>query len=338
MSKNKNFYIWWKATRYHFIPPSIFPVCIGAIISWANSNTIILWYFLLVLIAVVLNHIALNMTDDYFDYKHSVDLLKPGEKNPYSGGSGTLTSGLMKPKSMFRVFTLLYLITIIIGIYLTFERGLLILIFGFIGIFSSIFYTSPPIKFSHHGFGELGLLINFGLVLGLGSYFVQSQMINTEAIFATIPCGIMLFSMIIINEIPDVEDDKRAGKLTLVARYGVKIGIKMYIISWVCTYVMIFLGIIFQFLPIFIIIVYLPIPLTFRSIKTLKKYYRNPKKMVPANLDMIRSHSITCSLIILAYFIQGYFNNSHLIDFLFFIAILTIFYFPAGITIFSKPK
>jgi 1,4-dihydroxy-2-naphthoate octaprenyltransferase len=330
--------IWWQASRYHFIPPSIFPVCIGALVSWAENNILSLWYLFLVLIAVVVNHMALNMTDDYFDYKHSVDNLKPGEKNPYTGGSGTLTSGLIQPKVMFKVFMILYFVPICIGIYFIIERGLIILLFGLIGIFSSIFYTSPPIKFSHHGFGELGLLLNFGIVLGLGSYFVQIQSVTIEAFFATIPCGIMLFSMIIINEIPDIEDDKRAGKLTLIARYGNKFGIKVYIISWICTYLLILIGIIFRYLPIFMIITYCTIPLTYRSITILKKHNQNTIKMVPANLDMIRSHSLTCGLIIIAYFIQGYINGSNLTIFLLFVIIFALFYFPAGVIIFKKPK
>jgi 1,4-dihydroxy-2-naphthoate octaprenyltransferase len=95
--------IWWQAARYHFIPASIFPVSIWAIVSWSVDNTFSFWCFSLVLFAVVINHLALNMNDDYFDYKNSVDKLKPGEKNPYTGGSGMLTSGLRKPKTMFIV-------------------------------------------------------------------------------------------------------------------------------------------------------------------------------------------------------------------------------------------
>jgi 1,4-dihydroxy-2-naphthoate octaprenyltransferase len=329
---------WWQASRYHFIPPSIFPVCIGALVSWAEHDVLSVWYLFLVLIAVVVNHIALNMTDDYFDYKHSVDNLKPGEKNPYTGGSGTLTSGLIQPKDMFKVFIILYIITICIGVYFIIVRGVMILLFGLIGMFSSIFYTSPPIKFSHHGFGELGLLINFGIVLGLGSFFVQMQTITIEAFFATIPCGIMLSSMIIINEIPDIEDDKRAGKLTLIARYGNNFGMKLYIVSWICTYLIILIGMLFEYLPIFMIITFSTIPLTYRSITILKKHNQNIIKMAPANLDMIRSHSFTCSLIIIAYFIQGYINGSNLTNFLLFIIIFTLFYFPAGVVIFKKSK
>ena len=103
---------WWKALRYHFVPPSIFPATVGALVAWVVNHSFLPFYFLLVMIGVVVNHIALNMADDYFDYKHAVDKLKPEEKNPYSGGSGTLSSGLIKPPAMLKAFTIGFFITI----------------------------------------------------------------------------------------------------------------------------------------------------------------------------------------------------------------------------------
>lgn len=94
---------WWQASRYHFIPPSLFPVAIGSMVSWASFDAFSIFYFVLVLIGVTINHIALNMTDDYFDYKHAVDNTRPGEQNPYTGGSKTLTTGLIHPRNMFTV-------------------------------------------------------------------------------------------------------------------------------------------------------------------------------------------------------------------------------------------
>ncbi len=329
---------WWQASRYHFIPPSIFPVCIGAIISLVVDKSFSIFYFFLVLLAVVINHISLNMTDDYFDYKHAVDQYKGKDKNPYTGGSGTLTSGLIKPKKMLQAFSLLYLITITIGFFIVFQRGLPILIFGLIGIFSSIFYTAPPVKFSHYGLGEIGLLINFGTILGLGSYYVQSQTINLEVFLATLPCGIMLFSMIIINEIPDREDDKRAGKMTLVARYGVNVGYKLYIISWSVTFSVIVLGVIFKILPVLLLITLLVIPLIIRSILILKKFNFDPVKTAPANLDMIRSHSLVSILIISSYLALGILNEINQFYLLAFSLIFLLFYLPAGVKIFGIRK
>ena len=81
MKKNSSFLsIWWTAFRYHFVPPSMFPVIIGGLVSWSNLQGFSLWYFALILLTVVINHIALNMTDDYFDYLHAVDQEKTDGK------------------------------------------------------------------------------------------------------------------------------------------------------------------------------------------------------------------------------------------------------------------
>ena len=336
MTVHQRLRIWWRAIRYHFTPASVYPVCIGAVVSWARYNMFSLWYFSLLLGAVVLNHIALNMTDDYFDYRHSVDQVKPNEKNPYAGGSGTLTEGLITLKAMFAVFTLLYIIVILIGLYLTSELGLLILMFWAIGIFSSIFYTAPPIKFSHHGFGEIGLFLNFGPVLGLLSFFVQARMITLEALVTTLPCGIMLFSMIIINEIPDLSNDARAGKLTLVARWGVQTGIKMYIISWIATFMVIALGVFFFITPLYHLIAFLGLPFALQSILLVKKEFGNPQQLPRANLAMIRAHSLICISIMGSYVLYGLMNNRTSSEIIGYVLVFLFAYLPAALVIFKK--
>jgi len=327
---------WWRAFRYHFVPPSIFPATLGATIAWAVDQTFNLTIFFLVLFAVVINHLALNMTDDYYDYKHSVDQLQPGEKNPYTGGSRTLSSKQIKPQHMKTAFTICYTITIIIGIYLTTTIGWPILIFGFIGILCSIFYTMPPIKISHHGLGELTQLINFGNIIGLGSYYTQTQTITLEAFLATLPLGIMLFSMITINEIPDYQEDKQAGKLTLIARYDKKAGVKIYITSWIITYTLIIITSTLQLITPIAIISLASIPLVYRSIKQLKQHYNNPIELAPANLDMIKAHSITSLGLIAAYTIQGVINGSNTQQLIIILILLAIFYTPAIIPLLKK--
>jgi 1,4-dihydroxy-2-naphthoate octaprenyltransferase len=327
---------WWSAFRYHFVPPSIFPATLGATIAWAVDQIFNPFVFFLVLFAVVINHLSLNMTDDYYDYKHSVDQLQPGEKNPYTGGSGTLSSKQIKPQHMKTAFTICYTITIIIGLYLTYTIGWPILLFGLIGILCSIFYTMPPIKISHHGLGELTQLINFGTIIGLGSYYAQTQTITPQAFLVSLPLGIMLFSMITINEIPDYQEDKQAGKLTLIARYGKKTGVKIYIASWIITYTLIIIPAILQLITPIALISLTSIPLVYRSIKRLKQHYNNPIELAPANLDMIKAHSITSLSLIGAYAIQGLINGSNTEHLTIIIVLLTIFYAPAIIPLLKK--
>ena len=322
--------VWWLAFRYHFVPPSIFPAVLGGLVSWATKSGFIPLYFLLVLIAIIINHIGLNMTDDYFDYKHSVDKLAPGEKNPYSGGSGTLSSGLLTPKGMFKAFTLCYLFTLTVGLYLTLTRGLPVLAFGLFGVFCAIFYTAPPISFSHHGLGELALLVNFGSIIGLGAFYVQARTLTSPAFMATLPMGIMLFSMIVMNEIPDVLEDKAAGKLTLVARYGKEAGVKLYITSWICTYTIIAASAALGIIPLYTLFGLVSLPLVYHSIGVLQEHKDNPKLMAPANLDMIKAHSITSFGLIAGYAVAGLLNMANAFQLLFILGLLAVAYAPVA--------
>jgi len=322
--------VWWQAIRYHYVPPSIFPAVIGGLVSWASQGIFIPAYFALVLFAIIMNHIALNMTDDYYDFMHSVDKLKPGEKNPYTGGSGTLSSGLIEPKDMFKAFSICYAITIASGLYLTLTRGLPILAFGLVGVFCAVFYTAPPISFGHHSLGELAMLVNFGAVIGMGAFYVQARTLTIEAFLATIPFGIMLFSMIVINEIPDFEEDRAAGKLTLVARYGRRTGAKLYIASWFCTYGVITLSVALRILPVFTLAALVSLPLVYRSVKTLRVQYNNPVLLAPANLDMIIAHSLTGFALIAGFSVQGIINGSNIYQLTFALALLGLAYAPVA--------
>jgi 1,4-dihydroxy-2-naphthoate octaprenyltransferase len=293
------------------------------------DHTFYPFYFLLVLVGVVANHIALNMADDYFDFKHAVDHLTSEEKNPYSGGSGTLSSGLIRPPALFKAFVLCFALTVTIGLYLTILRGFPVLLFGLLGVFCSVFYTAPPISFSHHGLGELGQLVCFGTVIGMGSYFVQTQKLTLEAFLATLPLGIMLFSMIVINEIPDYKEDRLAGKLTLVARYGKWQGVKLYIASWACTYLVIICGIVLGVLPLTLLLSLASLPLALRSIQTLRVNYENPLRLAPANLDMIGAHSVAALGLIAAYSLQGLIEGAPPFQLLIVLVLLALSYVPA---------
>jgi 1,4-dihydroxy-2-naphthoate octaprenyltransferase len=329
--------LWWKALRYHFIPPSIFPATLGAAVALAVDHTFYPFYFLLVLVGVVANHMALNMTDDYFDYKHAVDSSGSRERNPYSGGSGTLGDGLIRPSTLLKAIVTCFSLALAIGLYLTVTRGIPVLLFFLFGVLCSIFYTAPPINFSHRGLGELGQLVNFGTTIGLGSYFVQTQELSLQAFVVTLPLGIMLFSMIVINEIPDYEEDRAAGKLTLVARYGRKAAVRLYIGSWVCTYAVISLGVVFGVLPLVALIAFASLPLALGSIRTLRKDYEDPVKLAPANLGMIEAHSVTSLGLIAAYSIQGVIGHANITQLLLLLSLLAIFYAPATFA-FRKPR
>ncbi len=321
--------VWWKAFRFHFTSASFMPGILGGMIAWTADGKFHSGYFLLVMLGLILNHMALNMTDDYYDFRHLVDVFATDGKNPYTGGSGLLSSGLIQPQRMRQVFVTFYLIAIGIGVFLGVMRGPFILLLLAVGFFCAYFYTAPPIRFGYRGFGELAQLLCFGPGIGIGAYFVQTQRISWEAFWGTLPFGIMLFAMITINEIPDYFEDRRGGKLNLVARFGRETGVWLFIASVLSAYAVILVGVILGRIPILGLISLLTFPIAYKTISILKAYYQEPMKMAPANLGMICTHNFTAILLALAYFIEGFRTDALIPSFL-PLVILSILYIPVG--------
>jgi 1,4-dihydroxy-2-naphthoate polyprenyltransferase len=321
--------VWWKAFRFHYTSASFMPGILGGMIAWTADGKFHPGYFLLVMLGLILNHMALNMTDDYYDFRHLVDVFATDGKNPYTGGSGLLSSGVIQPQRMRRVFILFYIIAIGIGVFLGVMRGPFVLLLLAVGFFCAYFYTAPPIRFGYRGLGELAQLVCFGPGIGIGAYFVQAQRISWEAFWGTLPFGIMLFSMITINEIPDYFEDRRGGKLNLVARFGRETGVWLFIISLLSAYGAILTGVILGRIPVLGLISLLTLPIAGKTISTLKAYYREPMKMAPANLGMICTHNFTAILLALGYFIEGFRPDALIASFLPMI-VLIILYIPVA--------
>src|SRR4030066_242176 len=332
--------IWWKAFRFHFTSASFMPGILGGMIAWTTDGKFLPGYFLLVILGLLLNHMALNMTDDYYDFRHLVDVFATDGKNPYTGGSGLLSSGLIQPRRMRQVFVTFYLIAIGVGVFLGVMRGPFILLLLAVGFFCAYFYTAPPIRFGYRGFGELAQLLCFGPGIGIGAYFVQTQRISWEAFWGTLPFGIMLFAMITINEIPDYFEDRKGGKLNLVARLGRETGVSLFIISLCSAYGAILTGVLLGRIPFLGLISLLTLPIAHKTVSILRAYYREPVKMAPANLGMICTHNFTAILLILAYFIEGFKSDALVASFLPLI-VLILLYIPIarliGKTLFPRP-
>lgn len=330
----KTIAIWWQAFRFHFVPPSYLPAILGSVIAWALTGEFYCWYFLITVIGVTINHIALNMTDDYFDYQHSVDQARDREKNPYSGGSGTLTSGLIKPKQMYRVFMIGYFITIILGLYLSLMRGWWVFVIGAFGMGCAYYYTAPPIRYGYRGLGEISQLINFSLTIGVGAYYVQAQKFSWEAMWAILPLGFMMFSMITINEIPDEADDRAGDKKNLVVLFGKKAAVWLYGISMMLAYLIVILTPIWGITSYWIFLSLITMPWFVNAFSILCRNYQDAQKMLPANMLTIRIHNITAILMIAGYLIEGMVVGQKLGSILGAIIVLIVLYLPVILTVF----
>jgi 1,4-dihydroxy-2-naphthoate octaprenyltransferase len=248
-----------------------------------------------------MNHIGLNMIDDVYDYRNAVDQKTKGVKNPYTGGSGVLTESLLKPKQMLTGAYLCFAVTSLIGVYLTYRCGWGILFIGVFGLASSLFYTTPPIKFGYRGFGELGLFINFGPVLVMGAYYAQVPVFHFNPFLISFIPGALMWSMIIINEIPDYNEDYGGGKWTLVVRYGQENGVGLYAAGLSVAYILIIISVIFNLTSTYSLFALITAPLALWSLKIARRNYSHPQCFVAANRMMLYIHAITLIMMILSY-------------------------------------
>lgn len=293
-----------KAFRIHFVPPSFLPAILCGLIPLSRGELFQPALFLLVIIGVSINHFGLNMIDDVFDYRHKADVSRSAEKNPYTGGSGVITAGLLSDKQLFRAALVCFSITALIGFYLAAVKGWPVLALGLFGLFCSIYYTVPPVKFGYRGLGELGLLVNFGPVIGLGSYYVQSGRFDSEPLLISLVLGFMMWSMIIINEIPDFEDDRRAAKLNLVARFGKKAGAAFYILGLFAAYAVLVGSVVTGIAPVYELLGLAGLPWALKSVMVLRRNLDDNLGLAPANLGMIKVHFITGGGLIAGYLIN----------------------------------
>jgi len=279
---------------------------LGSVIAWARFDLFNLSDFLLVLAAVTVNYFGLAMLDDVFDFLSAVDTRTEQDKNPFSGGSGVLTSGALSPRQLLTAAILCFVCVAVIGVYFVITKGWMILLFGIVGLFSSVFYTMPPVKLCYRGMGELGLLINYGPTIGLGAFYVQTGALAWEPFVISLVLGFMMWSMIIINEIPDYDEDRRGGKLNLVARFGREVGIQLYGAGLTAAYATIFLSVVLGLGPLPVLLGAAGLPLALKSIRILRATYRDRLAMAPANRAMIQVHLLTSLGLILGYLLTGF--------------------------------
>ena len=163
----------------------------------------------------------------------------------------------------------------------------------------------PPIRYGYRGLGELSLLINFGPVVCLGAFYVQTRSIAWEPFIISLIPGFLMWSMIIINEIPDYEEDRRAGKLNLVVRFGRKPGVALYLAGLMCAYGTILLSASFKVTSFFILLGLTTVPMAYNSFRILNENYMDKMKIAPANLATIKVHALTLSCLIIGYLVPG---------------------------------
>lgn len=205
--------------RFNFIPASVLPFSAGAVLA-VKSREMVPLRFLLGLAGVVFAHMAGNTINNYYDYKSGADSRQVAT-SPFFGGSKVICLNLLTAREVcFWGFFFLALSGLFIIGLTVMTQNVLFVFLGIFFLFLTVQYTGPPMRLAYRAWGEVLISFLFGFGIVNGGYYVVSQSFSVGAFLLSLPFTFLIFSVILMNELPDVDRDLRAGKKNLVSTFG----------------------------------------------------------------------------------------------------------------------
>ena len=170
--------------------------------------------FVAALVGSVFIQIGTNLSNDYSDARRGADT------EDRLGPVRVTAGGLMPPRRVLVGTYVAFGIAVAAGLYLAAVAGWELLVVGAASILAGVLYTGGPRPYGYEGLGELFVFLFFGVVAVVGSYFVQTEDLRWEAFALAVPVGLLASAILVVNNVRDVDTDRRAGKRTLAVKLG----------------------------------------------------------------------------------------------------------------------
>ncbi len=268
--------MWFMETRPHFLLLSVVLVFLGTSVAVYHGffNPL---HFLMALAGLLLVHASVNVLNDYWDYKTGIDLM--AERTPFSGGSGLLPAGLLRPVSVYRFGVGCLLLAVPIAAYFVAVKGVLLVPILVLGALFVYFYTT---HFARWLVGELSAGLGLGALPVLGAYFVQTGFYSWDAAVASVPALILTHNLLFLNEFPDVEPDRAGRRRNLVLSLGKRKAGRLYVALSLGMYLWIIGSTAAGFMPIPALLGLLTFPWGMKAVREAWKGLLEKEKVVPA--------------------------------------------------------
>lgn len=206
--------VWIKAARPKTLPAALAPVAVGTCLAAGPADSFDLLILIATIVGALFIQIGTNLSNDYSDARRGADT------EDRLGPVRVTAGGLVPPSYVLYATWISFGIAALAGAYLVYEAGWELLLVGAASIVAGVLYTGGPRPYGYEGLGEVFVFLFFGVVAVMGSYFVQTQDISWEAFALSVPVGLLACSLLMVNNIRDIDTDRRAGKRTLAVRLG----------------------------------------------------------------------------------------------------------------------
>jgi 1,4-dihydroxy-2-naphthoate octaprenyltransferase len=215
--------IWLMAARPRTLPAAVAPVLVGtaAAVEWVGRLPRV-GAFVAALIGSVFIQIGTNLANDYSDARRGADTADR------LGPVRVTSTGLVTPRRVLHATWVAFAIAVACGIYLAAVAGVVIIVIGAVSIAAGVLYTGGPRPYGYAGLGEVFVFLFFGLVAVNGSYYVQLEHLDALPLGLSISVGFLATAILVVNNVRDIETDRRAGKMTLAVRMGRRNAVALY--------------------------------------------------------------------------------------------------------------
>jgi 1,4-dihydroxy-2-naphthoate polyprenyltransferase len=252
--------LWIVAARPRTLPAAVAPVLVGTSLA-ASEDVFKPLRFVCALIGSIFIQIGTNLANDYSDARRGADT------EDRLGPVRVTAGGLVPPR---RVLTWTYVafgIAVLAGVYLIAVAGWELLAVGIASIVAGVLYTGGPKPYGYEGLGELFVFLFFGIVAVVGSYFVQTEDLERAAFDLAVPVGLLASAILVVNNVRDIDTDRRAGKRTLAVRVGRGKARRLFTLMIAFAYIAL-IGIVFE-LSAWVLLPLLTIPLAVPLVRTV---------------------------------------------------------------------
>ena len=205
--------LWLLAARPRTLPAAIAPVLVGTALA-GSEGTFRALPFVAALVGSVFIQIGTNLSNDYSDARRGADT------EERLGPVRVTAGGLMPPKRVLVGTYVAFGVAVVAGLYLASVAGWELLVVGLASILAGVLYTGGPRPYGYEGLGELFVFVFFGVVAVVGSYYVQAEELRWEAYALAVPVGLLASAILVVNNVRDIDTDRRAGKRTLAVKLG----------------------------------------------------------------------------------------------------------------------
>jgi 1,4-dihydroxy-2-naphthoate octaprenyltransferase len=261
MNKTQNiskFQAWILASRPKTLPAAVSPVIVGSAVAFAEGGFRFL-PALAAFIGALLLQIGANLANDVFDFEKGAD------QHDRLGPLRVTQAELLSPNEVKTGMWVTFALAALCGIYMTLVSGWFILLIGFLAILAAIAYTGGPFPYGYRGLGEFFVFIFFGFAAVCGTYYAQTSFISQLAVLSSIPVGLLIVSILVVNNVRDYESDKAANKRTLAVRFGLDWAKQEFISLLILAFVVTFLLAISDLSSYWLLLTWLSLPYVFST-------------------------------------------------------------------------